>query len=107
MRVVRVRDVDQIMIARAKVKELILGDIERLLELGDKAILTTDSKQSIKVVMAVRERRSQIAVHEYIHFHAQAHAAQFVCKRGDKEGLIDAEKIRRVSLMQMRACYHS
>ena len=50
---VRVREVDQIMIARAKVKELILGDIERLLELGDKAILTTESKQSLKVVMAV------------------------------------------------------
>ena len=89
---VRVREVDQIMIARAKVKELILGDIERLLELGDKAILTTESKQSLKVVMAVRERRSQIAVHEYIHFHAQAHAAQFVCKREDKEGLIDADE---------------
>ena len=31
-------------------------------------------------------------MHEYIHFHAQAHAAQFVCKREDKEGLIDADE---------------
>jgi len=84
---IRVRDVDHIMLAKARAKELVLGAVERPLEKGDKALLTTQSKQSLKVVMTGEEIRSPIAIHEYIHFNALGHIGQMSRKPEAEEGL--------------------
>jgi len=58
-----------------------LGDEERLIEPGDRAILTTDSKQSLKAVVACKVAKSALAVHEYIHFNTQGGIDQVCSNR--------------------------
>ena len=79
--------VDQILLAKARAKEIALGAVDRLLEPGDKAILTTESQQSLKVVMTGKEMRSPIAIHEYINFNALGHIGQMSRKPEAEEGL--------------------
>ena len=98
--------VDQILLAKAMAKEIALGAVDRLLEPGDKAILTTESQQSLKVVMTGKEMRSPIAIHEYMRFNAKGNAEQMYCKN-------EAEAARltllrgRVLTLRIRICAHN
>jgi len=66
-------------------KQLVLGDVEKLLDLEDRAILTTASQQSFQMVLAGMMERSSIAVHEYIHFYAQGRVYQMCSNLAGEE----------------------